>query len=203
MTDIVVASKTNTSLAPSGTVFSDNEVFVSAQRMAQALASSTIVPKDYQGSVANCLIALEMATRCKTSPLVVMQNMVVIHGRPSWSSSFLIAMVNTSGKFTSMRFTFDGEGDEWGCRASATDLVTGDHLVGPFVSISMAKNEGWFGRQGSKWKTMAETMLMYRAAAFWIRVHAPEFTHGMHTDDELRDFAQPAQQTSAADVLGA
>ena len=64
-------------------IFTGFREFEVAQRMATALASSTIVPKDYQNNPGNCLIALEMANRLKTSPMMVMQNLYVVNGRPA------------------------------------------------------------------------------------------------------------------------
>lgn len=51
-------------------------------RMAQCLASSTVVPKEYHGNVGNCMIAIEMASRINTSPMMVMQNLYIVNGAP-------------------------------------------------------------------------------------------------------------------------
>ena len=76
--------------------------FETAQREAKALSSSDLVPQQYKGNVANTLVALEIAHRIGASPLMVMQNLHIIHGRPSWSSTFVIAAINGSGKFTAL-----------------------------------------------------------------------------------------------------
>jgi hypothetical protein len=39
-----------------------------------------------------------MTNRMNADPLMVMQNMHVIEGRPSWSSKWIIACINGSGK---------------------------------------------------------------------------------------------------------
>ena len=160
--------------------------------MGMALCSATMVPDIYKGkdNLGNCLIALELANRTGASVLAVMQSMVPIHGKPSWSSAFLIATVNTCGRFTPLRFRFSGtEGaDDWGCRAVAKDKESGEELVGSLITIALAKAEGWHGKNGSKWKTMPEQMLTYRAAAFWTRAYAPEVSLGMHTAEEARDM---------------
>jgi len=170
---------------------------VSVQRMAKALASSTLVPDSYRGeaNLGNCIIALELSQRIGASVMAVMQSMVPIHGKPTWSASFLIATVNSCGRFSPMRFRWVGkEGtDEWGCRAFAVEREGNLELVGALVTIAMAKAEGWYGKSGSKWKTMPEQMLQYRAAAFWCRAYAPEIALGMHTSEEIHD-TQVAQQ---------
>ena len=58
------------------------------------------------------------------------------------------------------------------------------------VSIDMAKAEGWYGKQGSKWKTMPEVMLRYRAASFFSRTYCPDLTGGFHSQEEAMDIAE-------------
>ena len=177
--------------------FSSENAFVSVQRMAKALASSTLVPDSYrgEGNLGNCIIALELSQRIGASVMAVMQSMVPIHGKPTWSASFLIATVNSCGRFSPMRFRWVGkEGtDDWGCRAYAVEREGNLELVGALVTIAMAKAEGWYSKNGSKWKTMPEQMLQYRAAAFWTRAYAPEIALGMHTSEEIHD-TQASQQ---------
>lgn len=180
---------------------------MSVQRMAKALASSTLVPDSYRGeaNLGNCIIALELSQRIGASVMAVMQSMVPIHGKPTWSASFLIATVNSCGRFSPMRFRWVGkEGtDEWGCRAFAVEREGNLELVGALVTIAMAKAEGWYGKSGSKWKTMPEQMLQYRAAAFWCRAYAPEIALGMHTSEEIHDtqVAQQVVQPSVATTV--
>lgn len=177
--------------------FSSENAFVSVQRMAKALASSTLVPDSYRGeaNLGNCIIALELSQRIGASVMAVMQSMVPIHGKPTWSAAFLIATVNSCGRFSPMRFRWVGKegADDWGCRAYAVEREGNLELVGALVTIAMAKAEGWYGKAGSKWKTMPEQMLQYRAAAFWTRAYAPEIALGMHTSEEVHD-TQAAQQ---------
>lgn len=175
--------------------FASEEKFNTANRMAKALAHSSLVPEAYRGNVANCLIAMEIASRVGASVFAVMQNLDIIHGNPSWRAKFLIATVNACGRFSPIRFRFSGtEGtDTWGCRAVAKDLDTGEECLGPLVSMAMAKAEGWSTKGGSKWKTLPELMLCYRAAAFWTRLYAPELSLGMNTAEEAHDIqAAPA-----------
>lgn len=172
-----------------------SETFEVAQRMAKALASSSIVPAEYRGNIANVMVAMEYAHRLGASVLAVMQNLDVINGRPSLRSTFLIGTVNACGRFTPIRFRWQGtEGkDDWGCRAVATERESGEECVGPLITIGLAKAEGWFTKSGSKWKTIPELMLSYRSAAFWTRIFAPELSLGLHTSDENEDIGPPPQ----------
>ena len=187
--------------------------FEVAQREAKALASSDLVPTAYKGNVANTLLAMEVAQRVGASPLAVMQNLHIVQGRPSWSASFLIACVNSCGRFTPLRFEVRGGDDAsaktYAVRAIATDKESAKDCTGAWVTWAMVDSEGWSKKAGSKWLTMPEQMFMYRAAAFWSRVFAPEISLGMHTSDEVEDFKRerragtttitlsPAQMTQA------
>jgi hypothetical protein len=164
--------------------------FVHAERVAVMLADSTLVPDHYRKNVANCLIALEMSNRIGASPMMVMQHLHIIKGRPSWSSPFIIASINTCGRFTKLNFRKSGEGDSYGYEAVAKDKKTNEELVGPKVTWAMVKAEGWLAKDGSKWKTMPELMFQYRAAAFFGRLHAPDVLMGMQTSEEVID-AEP------------
>jgi len=169
--------------------FSDLAGFELAQRAAKALAASSLVPKNYQGNLADCVVALELAQRIGASPLMVMQNLYIVHGRPAWSSQFLIAAVNQCGRFTALQYEWTGTKgkDDWACRAWAKDRATGERVQGPLVSIKTAKDEGWYSKSGSKWQTIPELMLMYRAAGWFARTNAPELTMGLSTQDEIHD----------------
>lgn len=172
-----------------------------ANRIGKAFAASSLVPQAYQNNVANCIVALEMANRMGASPLMVMQNLYLVHGNPGWSSKFLIACFNQCGRFSSLRY--DWAPDRTACRAWAVEKATGERIEGPQVSTTMAKEEGWSTKAGSKWKTMPELMLMYRAAAFLIRTYAPEISMGLQTDDEIIDIAPASPMPPAGASLGA
>ena len=169
--------------------------FELAQRQAKALSASDLVPQQYKGNVANTLVALEIANRIGASPLMVMQNLNIIHGRPSWGSSFIIAAINGSGKFTALRFVGDLSK---GIKAVCQEKATGELLEGPTVTMDMAKAEGWLDKAGSKWKTMPELMMRYRAAAFFGRLYAPEITMGMHSTEEVVDIQHEEPKAVAA-----
>ena len=192
--------------------------FETYQRIAVPLAESDFVPAAYKGKVGNCVIAVEMAARLNVLPLTVMQNLCVVNGTPTWKAKFLIGCVNSCGRYTTLdyRISIDGKvGDvkfktwEKGrdgknhevlkpferpqldnlvCVAYATEKATGKELVSTPVSIRMAIEEGWYMKSGSKWPTMPEQMLRYRAASFWVSAYAPEMAMGLRTEEEQRDI---------------
>jgi len=168
----------------------EGKAFALLQRKAVALSKSDFMPKDFRGNVAKCLIAMDLSERIGATPIAVAQNMYEVHGKPSWSSSFIVSAINSCGKFPrGLRFDKTGEPGtpERTCHAWAID-EWGDRVEGPPVSMKMAVDEGWMGKNGSKWKTMPELMLMYRAATFFGRLYSPEIMNGMHTSEEIYDI---------------
>jgi hypothetical protein len=173
-------------------IFMSMHGFVLATKMAQMLSQSTVVPAAYKGNVGNCLIALEMANRLGTSPLMVMQNLYIVNGTPAWSSQFIIAMINNSKKYkTELLFDMQGKGEALTCYAYVEDK-NGHKVVGPTIDMKMANAEGWVSKNGSKWKTMPEVMIRYRAASFFGRLNCPEMIMGIYSLDEVQEGAIPA-----------
>lgn len=179
---------------PTG-VFTSIANFEDYQRMAKVFVNSNLVPANFKGDMGACLIALNMANRMGADPLQVMQSLYVVHGKPSFSSAFLIACFNQCGRYTAIRYREVGERgtDTWGCQAITTEKSTGEVLEGVTVTIAMAKAEGWYNKAGSKWKTMPELMMRYRAATFLIRSVAPEIALGFQTTEEAIDITDKAQ----------
>ena len=172
--------------------------FEALQRMAHIFHESNIVPERFSAysrnanknvTFGNVVIALDMALRMRANPLMVFQNLYVVQGNPSWSSQFLVATFNQSGKYSALRYEFEGKPgtDAWGCKAVATELATNTKLEGTLITIGMAKAQGWYGKPGSKWQTMPEQMLRYRAAAWFIRAYAPEIAMGLKTVEEVQE----------------
>ena len=168
----------------------EEKLFELAQRKAKVYANSSLVPKEYQNNIGNVLIADNMARRMGADTLMVMQNLYIVHNRPGWSAQFLIATFNSNGRFTAIKYEFSGTAgkDDWGCTAFTKEIATEDVIRGTTITWAMAKKEGWVEKNGSKWRTMPEQMMRYRAATFLIRATAPEIGMGLMTKEELEDI---------------
>lgn len=167
-------------------IFGTSDNFIMAMQMAKALSKSTLVPREYQGNESNCLIAIDMSQRFGASPFEVMRNLDIIQGRPAWRASALIGMINASGRYD-IELQFDEKQDKdskpYSCRCWTTKR--GRRVDGPLVDMEMAKAEKWLDKNGSKWKTMPQVMLRYRAASFFSRMNCPEISMGLYTSDEI------------------
>ncbi len=161
-----------------------------AYKQAQFYASSTIVPAEYQNNPSNCFIAIEMANRMGANPFQVMQSLNVIKGKPSWSSAFIIAAVNQSGRFkTPINYQMKGDWSKGDLECVAWAISKdGTKCESIKVTQKMANAEGWVQKNGSKWQTMPELMIRYRAAAFFGRQYCPDLLLGLMTTEEQKDI---------------
>jgi len=194
-------------------IWANPDAFDQGQRMAAALAGSSILPDCYRAdraggkqALSNCLMLLSLAQRLQMDPFLVGQNMIPINGRPAFSSAFVIALINQSGRFTPLRFHHSGAGDDRQCYASAQDLRSGTELQGMPVSVRMAKDYGWWGRSGSQWPKNTDQLLAYRAAGWFGRLHCPEVLLGVATREEVVDAVidlEPTAEPEPAPVIAA
>lgn len=175
---------------PVGAVLTDQAAFNLIERWAKKYAASSIVPKAFQGNEANCAIAINIALRLRMDPIMIMQSGYVVYGQWAWLAVFYIACINTSEKFVpgSLNYVTGGEGPKSWCKATAVSRLTGKIVEGSLVSLEMAKAEGWSEKPGSKWRTMPDHMLRFRAAAFFGKEHCSEKTLGMPMVEELHDI---------------
>lgn len=217
--------------------FFDPVQFETIQRVAMVFANSMLVPDIYrvseknpkENAMANCIIALSLSQRMQVDPLMAMQNLAIIQGRPSWSSKFLIGTVNTCGRFDELEYEFNNLGklgkityvdyvwqsgkkvavekifdgsniDNIECKAISTAKGKNKPLIGAEVTIKMAVQEGWYTKAGSKWPTMTKQMLIYRAASFWTNAYAPELSMGMRTIEEQNDIVEDTEYLDVTDA---
>ncbi|AWL29259.1 hypothetical protein DJ533_12125 [Acinetobacter defluvii] len=227
------------------------ESFELSQRIAKMLSSSTLVPEQYRATIQkkagkddygnqlwreepnpnglpNCIIALNMSNRMGADPIMIMQNLYIVNGRPSWSSQYIMASINSSGRFSALRFAFEDLGEkeieytetvwenrkkknitktikihDYSCVAWAIEKDTGERLDSSKITIEMAVKEGWYTKDGSKWQTMSEQMLRYRAASFFGRVYAPELLMGLRSAEEEQDRMIDVTPESESVVINA
>lgn len=168
-------------------VWENKDQFNQLLRAAQMLSQTSIIPQSYQGKPQDCFVAIEMANRMGVSPMVVMQNMYVVKGKPSWAGQACTMLINSCGKFKDVKHIYTGEKGKpnRGCYVTATRISDGSQVDGVEVTMQMAQSEGW--TSNSKWRNMPELMLAYRASAFFARVYCPEAMMGVQTAEEVYD----------------
>jgi len=163
--------------------------FSRAYKLAKVISTAEIIPDSYKGKPADCAIAIDMADRMGVSPIMVMQNLYVVKGKPSWAGQACKALIEGCGKFKKVRHVYTGErgSDNRGCYLSAVWADDNTPVEGTEITVKMAKDEGWYSKN-PKWANMTDQMLAYRAAAFFARVHCPETLMGVHVEGESEDI---------------
>ena len=166
---------------------------------AKILAAAKNIPLRYQNDPASCFVAYEMALRMDIPVEMVMQNLYVVQGNPAWSGQSCISLINGTRLFAPLDFVYTGTKghSDYGCYIQTTRRSDGKVITGTVVDMAMAKAEGWLDKKGSKWLTMPEQMLAYRAAAFFARIHCPHALMGLQTVEEVHDikgYEEPANE---------
>lgn len=188
------------------TMWNDAKLYNQSLAMAQTLSKSEIIPQSYKGKPADCLIAIDIANRLGLSPAIVMQNSQCVRGNFTWKGSACKAMIDGCGRYQKTRYVYVGEEgkDSYGCYLEAIDN-DGEIIKGVPVTIAMAKKEGWYNKDGSKWQTMSDLMLKYRAAAFFMRTECASIAMGFLTKEEVEDIYGKQtidnQKASVVDML--
>lgn len=232
MSNEIEKTEAKTELLPVNfSAFAGIEQFEAMQRMAKLLAASQMIPEKFKNNLSDCVIAIELSNRIGASVFAVMQSLYIVKGIPAWSAQFIIAAVNSTNKFTPLRFEITEEKElkkiqyeytvyENGkkesktgfltiknkvCVAYAVEKRTGERLESAPVSYEMAIKEGWWQKTGSKWQTMPDLMLRYRAGSFFGKMYAPEIFLGMQTKEEVEDMnlidVTPLEEKINAEIL--
>ena len=191
---------TKTTIESESSIYHSADSFEFAQRQAKSLCQSQLVPTQYQGQqgLSNCLVALEMSKRMNLSPLTVMQNLNIIHGKPSWSAQFIASTIMSCGRFSNFDYLVKGQGETLEVQCVATRLEDKKQVKGSAVSMRMARQEGW--TKNSKYSSMPELMLRNRAATFFGRQYIPDLLLGVQTSEEVVDIEPEPINVSESSV---
>ncbi len=155
-------------------------------KLAEKFAKSDMIPGHFKGKVENCFVVIQMAQRSGIDPMLALQNMYMVSGKPGMSTQLAIALANQSGKLKGpIRYDTKGEGDKMEVTAYATSKE--GYELSFTVTMGMAIAEGWI--KNPKYKSLPQLMLSYRAAVLLLRLHIPEVLMGMHMADEYEDVA--------------
>lgn len=179
-------------------VFGTSDTFKLACQMAKGLASSTMVPQQFQRNEGNCLVAIELANRLNISPFQVMQSIDVIQGQPAWKGKTLIAFVNNSHKYDEdihFEYTKDEKGNVNGCYAWTKK--DGHEVRGTEYTYEMAKKAKLFEKNNSYWNKEPELMLAYRAISRFCSLNCPEISLGLYTSEEQIEIADSNKPKSS------
>ena len=155
-----------------------------AMRFSDILASSTMVPRDFQGKPGNVLVAIQWGREVGLGPLQALQNIAVINGRPSIWGDAAIALVRGHPDCLSVQEGVEGEGE---ARQGWCEVTRrGEQPQRRTFSVADAKRAGLWGKSGP-WTQYPDRMLQLRARGFAIRDVFPDALRGVMTREEAED----------------
>lgn len=159
--------------------------FGEAMQFSEALAKSTMVPREYQRSPANILVAIQWGAELGLSPLQAVQSIAVINGKPSVYGDALLALVRGSPLCEDVIEHIEGEGDNRVAICEARRKGSAP-VIGRF-SVADARRAGLWEKAGS-WKQYPERMLQWRARGFALRDAFADILRGVISAEEAGDY---------------
>ena len=165
----------------------DGQALKKLSSNATVLSKSQLLPERFRNKPEDVMLLMDLAARMKVPLFALAKAMYIVHGEIGLSGQFCISLINACGRFSAFTPVYVGEPDtaEYGCYGVATRLSDGVVCKSTTITLGMAQSEGWM--RNSKWKTMTDQMLAYRAAAFFARVYCPDVLCGLQTTDEITD----------------
>jgi hypothetical protein len=167
-------------------------------RLAQMIARSELVPKNFRGKPEEVLVAIQMGIEIGLAPMQALQSIAVINGRPSvWGDGFL-ALIMSSGVYADHDEFYEVDGQRKD-GLTAEDLKK-DSTAGVCTfarrgkatpvtrrfTVGQAKKANLLGKEGP-WQSYPDRMLLLRARGFAGRDAFADILRGIRTAEEAFD----------------
>ena len=166
-----------------------------AIQFSDLLASSSIVPKAYQGKPQDILVCVQWGFELGLAPMQALQNIAVINGKPSVYGDAMMALVQASPVCEDVEEFFENEGTP-NPIAVCIAKRKGRKPVTVKFSVEDAKRAGLWGKQGP-WSAYPKRMMQMRARGFALRDAFPDVLKGMITAEEAQDYPDEAKPVQA------
>ena len=159
-----------------------------AMEFSKFLATSTHIPKDFQGNPNNILVAIQWGYEIGLAPMQALQNIAVINGRPSLWGDSMIAVCKAHPDWRGISETYIEEEDKAVC-------IVKRHVHGEIeetrseFSYKDAQRANLTNKPGP-WKNYPKRMLQLRARGFALRDAFPDAIKGLITTEEAIDYPE-------------
>ena len=183
-------SNTNRGFAPT--------TLAEAVQFSEMLASSSMVPRAYQGKPQDVLVCVQWGYEMGLAPMQALQNIAVINGKPSVYGDAAMALVQASAVCEDVEEYFEEEGTV-NPVAVCVAKRKGRKPVTVRFSVEDAKRAGLWGKQGP-WSAYPKRMMQMRARGFALRDAFPDVLKGMITAEEAQDYPEEAKPRDSKDI---
>jgi len=167
-----------------------------AVQFSEMLASSSMVPKAYQGKPNDVLVCVQWGYEMGLAPMQALQNIAVINGKPSVYGDAMMALVQSSPVCEDIEEYFEGEGTTNPVAVCVAKRKGRKPVITKF-SVEDAKRAGLWGK-GGPWTAYPKRMLQMRARGFALRDAFPDVLKGMITVEEAQDYPDEAKPLPVA-----
>lgn len=164
-----------------------------AIQFSEMLASSSMVPKAYQGKPNDVLVCLQWGYEMGMAPMQALQNIAVINGKPSMYGDSAMALVQASPVCEDIEEYFENEGTPNPVAVCVAKRKGRTPVIFKF-SVEDAKRAGLWGKTGP-WQAYPKRMMQMRARGFALRDAFPDVLRGLITAEEAHDY--PVDEKSA------
>lgn len=168
-------------------------------RLAQVMAKSALVPKNFQNKPEDVLVAIQLGIEVGLAPMQALQSIAVINGRPSvWGDGFL-ALIMASSSYLDHDEYYEVKGQRVDgltaedLKLETTAAICTFHRRGKATpttqrfTVGMAKKASLLGKEGP-WGSYPDRMLKMRARSWAGRDAFPDVLRGMTTAEEAMDI---------------
>lgn len=164
--------------------------FEETWRIANAVAIAGMAPKGLD-TPEKAMIAIMHGAEIGLAPMMALQSIAVVNGRPSLWGDAALALVQASGKMVSIKEWIDGVGDARIAYCHVVRKGDGEPKIGKF-SVTDAKQAGLWNKKGrngepTPWITYPERMLQLRARGFALRDKFADVLRGLAIAEEMQD----------------
>lgn len=157
--------------------FESKDGFEAAQRMGKLLTMSNIISGDWRNNIANAVVAIDLSNKTGIPAMTIANHIYVVKGHVGFSAEFYRAIIHGSGRFIDL-ISYQMNSEESACRVYMTD-TKGEIKYGSWYTVDMAKAEGLYSKNGSKWLIMPEVMLKARAATLFAKDYVSDIYLGL------------------------
>jgi hypothetical protein len=167
-----------------------------AIQFSDMLASSSMVPKAYQGKPQDILVCVQWGYEMGLAPMQALQNIAVINGKPSVYGDAMMALVQASAVCEDVEEYFENEGTPNPVAVCIAKRKNRKPVVAKF-SVEDAKRAGLWAKQGP-WSAYPKRMMQMRARGFALRDAFPDVLKGLISAEEAQDYPDEAKPQPVA-----
>lgn len=162
--------------------------------MAGVLARSGLIPKGLD-TAEKVFVALQWGHELQLSPMVAVNNIAVINGKPTLSADIMSAVVKRSPEYGGVEWIKNSD-TEAECKITRILPNGKTETVTSRFSIEDAKKAGLTNKQ--IWQQYPRRMLKHRCLSYGLKDLFPDILAGLYTPEEMESTIEPAQQTETA-----